>query len=233
MLLLGSPDSASEQSLPLQPFSVRYQVLVEGKAQGETTLSLEPEDDDWRFRMRAKGTSGLARIANADVDQWVRFTRSGDALQPLSARTETNTVFGHRRIDTIFDSAHREIRWEGDLNDDRRGPLQLNSGATNSTLLNLQLGLALAAAPSPGAELRFELCEKGRCDPAVWTVLESERVETSLGGVEARRVRREQPNKQRTTTAWYPLQGPPTPLRLYQTEKGEPKYELRQLPDMR
>lgn len=221
--------ASSAQALELAPFSARYEVLHDGKPTGETTLSLERDGDFWRYRLRVEGTKGLARIAQAEADQWVRLAVKGDALHPVLARAEVNTLFTHRRIITVFDAANGQVRWEGDLDHDRRGPLPLSERATNATLLNLQLGIALAAAPPAKTRLEFDVCEKGRCEAVAWTVLANAPLDSALGRLETRRARREQPNKQRVTTVWYALQGPPAPLRLSQTEAGRPKYELRRL----
>ena len=63
VLALGA-GSGHAQASALQPFTARYEVLRDGKSQGEAVMRLERiEGARWRFSSDVRGTSGMARLS--------------------------------------------------------------------------------------------------------------------------------------------------------------------------
>jgi hypothetical protein len=211
----------------LQPFEARYEVWLNGKRQGESTISLlQLPDGRWRHRLDAAGTAGLARLAGAEAQQDSDFSLVDSRPRLDVARARSEAALRRREVRTEFDWQRGEARWDGDVKADQRGPVPLERGATNGPLLNMLLALDVSAA-SAGSRLSYPLFERGRLSHQEYRVGGLEMVQIPAGRFEAIPVVTERPAKQRTTTLWFAPGMPPTPVRMLQTENGKPKYELR------
>lgn len=213
----------------LQTFEARYEVWVDGKRQGISRMQLERlAGDRWQHRLEAEGTAGLARMAGFELRQRSRFRLVDGRPRMDDAVVESEALLRRREVRTVFDWSSSQARWEGDVKPNRRGPLPLEPGATNGSLLNLQLALDAATA-APGSTLSYPLFERGRIERQQYTVGALAEVATPAGRYYAVELVNRRADKQRVTTLWYAPGLPPTPVRMLQTERGKPKYELRLL----
>jgi hypothetical protein len=211
----------------LRSFSADYDVLIDGKAQGRSRMSLVEESPGaWLHTVEAKGTGGLARLAGFAALQTTRFAVVDGRPQLRSATSSSETLIRRREVRTEFDWDAGLARWEGDLKDHQRAPTALSADAVNAPLLNLLLALDSRSA-TPGTQLHYRLFERGSADPVDYTVGPAERVSVPAGDFDAVLVRGERPQKKRVLSAWYADTPAPTPVRMLQVEEGKPTYELR------
>lgn len=223
MVLGAAPVAAVE----LAPFHATYEVYLDGKPQGRSTMALVHEARGrWRHSIEAEGTRGLARLSGYGLRQHSRFRVVDGRPRLDSADVHSEVVLRSRDIRTVFDWDAGVARWEGDVKADQRGPLPLSPDAANGALLNLLLALD-SARVEPGHTLRYRLLERGDADELDYVVGAKETVEVPAGRYAAIVVRGDRPEKQRVTTAWYAPGLPPTPVRVLQREKGRDKFELR------
>ncbi len=212
---------------PLEPFEARYEVWLNGKRSGISRMQLAPlVDGSWEYRVEAEGSSGLARLAAIELRQAVRFELIDQRPRLLESVAENASVLRRREVRTLFDWQAMTARWEGDVKPGEAGPLPLERGATTGQLLNLLLALNVAAAP-PDSVLSFPVYERGRMKRQQYRIEGREPIEVPAGRFAAIPVVNERPDRQRTTRIWYDTALPPTPVRMLQTEQGQPKYELR------
>src|SRR5689334_11553618 len=69
---------AATDAPPLAPMQLEYEVLRNGDATGRSTLTLaQDEDGAWSLESRTEGTSGLAAIAGASIDERSSFAWRG------------------------------------------------------------------------------------------------------------------------------------------------------------
>ncbi len=225
VLLALSIDLAS--AVELQPFTATYDVLIDGKPQGRSTMRLEQTaPGQWRHTIEAKGTAGLARLSGFASSQVSHFDLVNNRPRLLDALARSEMLVRSREVRTTFDWQAGLARWDGDLKPDQRAPLALSDNAVNAAVLNLLLAFDSASA-APGARLDYRLFERGAADPVDYIVGTAETVTVAAGEFSAVRVRGERPAKQRVVTAWYAADLPPTPVRMTQVENGKPSYELR------
>lgn len=211
----------------LQPFKATYDVLIDGKLQGESTMSLvEESKGNWLHTVVAEGTRGMARMSGFAATQTTRFHETSGRPQMLSAMSRNELLIRTREVNATFDWSAGLARWSGDLKPDRRAPTPLAADAVNSALLNLLLAIDSADAQASSV-LRYTQYERGSSDPVNYVVGNAEAVKVPAGTFDAVTLRSDRPEKNKTITAWYAASLPPTPVRLVQTEKGKPSYELR------
>ena len=233
-LLLGggaasSPADEQRAAPSLQAFTAHYSVHTDGRERGRSSISLEPgTGDTWRYTLKAEGTRGLARWAGVEAEQVSVFVLQDGSPRLQRSLSTREALVGGREVETVFDWVLGEARWEGDVDEDRRGPVALTRNAVNAQLLNLALALD-ARGPAPGETLRDRRVERGRAGPVSDTIGAPERLDTPLGALDATPLTSEQADKQRTTTAWYAPGLPPTPVRVLRTRDGKPEFELRLL----
>ncbi len=225
-LALGATDGHA-QAGALEPFTARYEVLRDGKAQGEAVMRLERIDGaQWRFTSDVRGTSGMARLSGFEMTESTDFEALPDGrLKPLSARSEGGISLRRRSIGTEFDWSTGEVRWNGDAKPEHRGPAPLGADTVNPQILNLALAQRLRA----GAEgvIRLDMVNRGDSDPVEYRVRGRESVSVPMGQREAVALHHRRTDKDREITLWIDPGLPPAPLRVLQREDGADAYELR------
>ena len=217
-------------AVPLAPFSARYEVLIDGKAQGLSELRLDRTGQgQWQLSLEANSTGGMARLAGLRSSQRSEFAERDGRLRLLRSEVRHRSRVGSRSVVTEFDWTHHSARFSGDLDRDQRGPLALagqpGRAATRESL-NLLLALSAAAAAT-GEVLRFDLFHRGERRDSQWQVLAPDVVEVPAGRFQATPVREHR--GERVTTAWFSPSLPPLPLRVLRTDAGDPRYEIRLL----
>ncbi len=222
-LLLAAGSLAATE---LRPFSAEYEVLIDGKSQGSSRMTLTEEaSGSWLHSVEAKGTAGLARLSGFGANQTSHFRLVDGRPQLLSSISRSETLIRSREVRTVFDWDAQVARWEGDLKPDQRQPTPLSPDAVNGPLLNLVL--ALDSGADAGTVLRYRLFDRGSADAVDYTVGPVEPISVPAGRFEAVPVRGERPAKRRVVSAWYAPDLAPTPVRMLQVETGKPTYELR------
>ena len=213
----------------LEPFVARYEVLRDGKAQGEAVMRLERiADARWRFASEVRGTSGMARLSGFQMTESTEFEALADGrLKPLSAQSEGGISLRKRSIGTVFDWQAGEVRWTGDARPERRGPAPLGPDTVNPQLLNLALAQRLQAGAQ--ATIRLDLVNRGDSDPVEYRLRGPETVSVPLGSREALALFHRRSDKDREITLWIDPTLPPAPLRVLQREDGRDAFELRLL----
>jgi len=219
--------SGLAQASTLQPFTARYEVLRDGKSQGEAVMRLERVSDNrWKFSSDVRGTSGMARISGFEMTESTEFeVRDDGGLKPLSASAEGGISLRRRSIGTEFDYGRNEVRWNGDAKPNQRGPAPLSERSVNPQILNL----ALAQQLRSGAEgsIRLDLVNRGDSDPVEYRIGAKQSVSVPLGTREAVTLEHRRTDKDRVITLWIDPSLPPAPVRVLQREDGEDAYELR------
>lgn len=218
---------AAAQASALEPFTARYEVLRDGRSQGEAVMRLERiEGERWRFSSEVRGTSGMARLSGFEMSETTEFEALADGrLKPLSSSAGGGVSLRRRSIDTVFDWNAGEVRWSGDARPEQRGPAPLGPDTVNPQLVNLALAQRLRA----GAEgsIRLDVVNRGNSDPAEYQLRGSEQVSVPHGRREATALHHRRTDKDRETTLWIDPDLPPAPLRVLQREKGRDAFELR------
>lgn len=212
---------------PLQPFRADYDVYVDGKPAGESSMELVTTGAGrWQHRLRATGTRGLARLARFSTEQIASLEIIDQRVRLLGAEMSQRSLVRDRDLQVEFDWTSGQVRWIGGIDDTQPAQRPLDGRPAVGSSLNLQLAFDAQHA-APGTRVDYVLHDRGRRSELDYLAGAAQTVEVPAGRFSAVPMRGERRDKQRVTTAWYDPALPPTPVRVLQTERGVPKYELR------
>lgn len=133
--------TGSLTAAPLPAFTARYQLLKDGSAIGEATMTLAPaQGSAWTFTTRSKGTSGLAAMLGANVDETSTFRWKGDAPEGLSYDYSMDAAIKHKERHVRFDWSSSTIS----VDDKGEHSFAAQSGAVERHTLVLAIAAGLA-----------------------------------------------------------------------------------------
>lgn len=221
LLLLAWPHGG--RAATLQPFVATYDAYNGGKRAGTATMRVvDGGTGRWRVDLRLHADRGVAGIVGLDIDQSTAFDVDGAHYRPLSQATVRKALLMGRKVTGTYDWAARTAQWTGDIKKTRRAPVPLQDGDMSGLLINL----AIVRDAEPGAALRYRFVDGGRVREHAYAVsTATESVEVGDMAYEALRVDRT--NGGNDLTRLWVADGVPTPVRILQSENGEPGIDLR------
>jgi hypothetical protein len=212
----GAPVAAAA----LEPFTADYSASYMGmQATGRMTLA-PAGGDRWKYSLEVNGAG--ARLAQSTV-----FEVEGERWRPLSGNDSQGGESGlaamlvkKRSVNANYDWASGQATWEGDVKDDRRGPVKLREGDLDGMLLNL----ALVRDFKAGGDLSYRLVEDGRVRRRVFEPAGSEQV--TVAGKTHKATKVAWTDEGRSITAWI-VDGLPVPARILQQRDGRDHIDLK------
>jgi hypothetical protein len=227
LVIAGVVAATPTQAPAPQTFRAEYEVLVDGKAAGESVMELvATHAGHWQHRLSATGTRGLARLARFSTSQSANIEFIDGRPRLLGAEMTQRSLVRDRDLQLEVDWDDQSIRWIGDIDKDQPAQRALDGQPSVGSSLNLQLAFD-ARGMAPGERVDYVLHDRGRRRDLDYIAGATELVEVPAGRFTAVPMRGERAEKERVTVAWYDPALPPTPVRVLQTEEGEEKYELR------
>lgn len=98
---------------PLPAFSAQYQLLKDGSPIGEARMTLSPAGHGtWTFTTTSKGTSGLAALINANIEETSTFRWKNDLPEGLSYDYTMDAAIKHKERHVRFDWNANTIKVE-------------------------------------------------------------------------------------------------------------------------
>lgn len=95
---------------PLPAFTARYQLLRDRAAVGEAIMTLAPsQNGEWVFTTQSRGTSGMAALLGANVQETSRFRWKGGLPEGLSYDYSMDAAIKHKERHVRFDWADNTI----------------------------------------------------------------------------------------------------------------------------
>ena len=215
-LFFGIPNA--EAAAPTA-FTATYKVLRGGSPMGTATISLQDDGDgQWTYRKSVKGTSGLAAMLGASMDETSRFRWRGNLPEALSydyqLRTGIKDQQRHLRVDWSTD----QVTVEGSKGTET---YPAKPGIVERNTLPLALGVALQAGKR---EVALAVAVRQEVQTQQFKVTGKETVKVPAGSFHAERVDRT--DADRGFSAWYAPKRYPLPVKLSQHDGGDLMMEL-------
>lgn len=213
--------SASGLALAAPPkaFTATYRVLRDGSPMGEATVSLKPlGNGQWEYSKHIRGTSGLAALLGANLDEVSRFRWKGDVPEALGYDYRLDAAIKSKRRHVTVDwSKHRVTVDEG------KGAITYATkpGMVERNTTALAIGLALRDGQT---QIDLPVAVKQEVETQRFKVDGREKVTVPAGSFEAVRVDRT--DADRGFSAWYAPARYPLPVKLSQKDGGNLTMEL-------
>lgn len=213
LLLSGT---AAAAAVP-HPFTAKYQVLRNGDAIGEVTLTLRADaDGTWHYVSHMQGTSGLAALLGATVDENSRFRWRDDRPEAIRYNYHMSVAFKDR-------TRNVRVNWAKGTVQATQGGKQFtypsHAGLIDKHIIPLALGYALDSGAS---DVVLPVAVKDRVEMQHYKVTGNASVTVPVGNFQADRVDRTDKNK--NFSAWYVPGRLPIPIKLRQ--QGHDKLTL-------
>jgi uncharacterized protein DUF3108 len=202
---------------PLPAFTARYQLLKDGSAIGEATMTLQSSGDDtWKFTTASKGTSGLAAVMSANIEETSTFRWKGSSPEGLSYDYAMDAAIKHKERHVRFD-------WSGNtISVDDKG--QHRFAAQPGTMERHTTILAIAAGLRDGKR-KFDLpvAVRDHVEVQHYAAQGKQRVQVPAGDFDAVHVVR---NGSGGFEAWFASKYP-VPVQVAQNDGGELMMKLQ------
>ena len=200
-------------------FTATYKVSRGGSPMGTATISLQDDGDgQWTYRKSVKGTSGLAAMLGASVDETSRFRWKGDLPEALSYDYQLRTGIKDRERHLRVDWDTKQVTVEGSKGTET---YPARPGIVERNTLPLALGVALQAGKQEAA---FAVAVRQEVQTQRFRVTGKETVKVPAGSFHAERVDRT--DADRGFSAWYAPKRYPLPVKLSQHDGGDLMMEL-------
>jgi len=219
---LLQPVAAAERA-PLQPFTLTYEVLRNGKPVGEATLSLtHGEGENWQFLSHTRGTQGLALLAGAEIIEHSKFRWQNGLPELLQYRFSQEVAFKSKQR-TLTRKGERIESIDGK----KEFELPFEAGAMDRNSVVLAIGADLARGVA--GELRYRVADRDAVEWQRYRRAASERIGTPAGTFDAIRVERIREKPGRLTTTWIAASLGHVAIRTLQQEANGETIEMRLL----
>ena len=205
---------------PPKPFTATYQVLRDGEAMGQATITLKSlGNGEYEYSNQIHGTSGLAAMLGANSSDVTRFRWNNNAPETENYTSKVSALKTKQRV--------MQVNWNSNQVSVDDGKGETNYAATpgmvDRNTMPLALGLALA---SGSQSVTLPVGVKQRVEQQQYKVQGTEAVKVPAGSFQAERVARTDSDKH--FDAWYVPKQYPVPVKLVQTEGGDLTMQLTQ-----
>lgn len=211
---------ASATAAAVERFTADYAAQYMGM-QATGRMTLEPAGGNrWKYSLQVSG-------AGARLEQNTVFEAEGEQWRPVSSHDSQRGESGlaamlvkPRSTTATYDWSRGQATWDGDVKQDRRGPVRLQPGDVDGMLMNL----ALVRDFQAGKPLSYRLVEDGRARKQVFRPAGTESI--TVAGKTHTATKVTWKNDERSITAWI-VEGFPVPARILQQRGGRDHIDLR------
>ncbi|HEX5960962.1 MAG TPA: DUF3108 domain-containing protein [Rhodanobacteraceae bacterium] len=218
ILALALVAGAAAAAPPVPAFTAHYRVLRNGSEIGTATVTLaNTRGDVWTYTTQSRGTSGLASLLSASVDEVSTFRWVGDLPQ---GETYDYTM------DTALKRKHREVRFDWNAHTIEVKDKGTYTFATRPGVLERHtVPLALAAGLAKGkTSFTLPVAVRNRIDMQHFTAQGQQSLEVPAGTFDATRVIRTDGGD--PFEAWFAPAKLPVPVEINQRGKNSLSLEL-------
>jgi hypothetical protein len=198
-------------------FTAHYQVLRDGNTIGTVSMTLRAQPDGtWRYISQMRGTSGLAGLLGASLDEDSLLRWRDGRPETLDYRYHMSVAFKDRK-------RHVHVDWStGTVHVTQDGKMHqypVHDGLVDQHAIPLALGLALAGGAH---DITLPVAVKDRVEMQHYRVTGDRVLDVPVGRYRADRVDRI--DKDKAFSAWYVPGRYPIPVKL--RKDGKDKLSL-------
>lgn len=197
---------------PLPAFTAHYQLLQNGAAIGEATMTLASAGNgEWTFTTQSRGTTGIAALLGADVRETSRFRWKGALPEGLSYDYSLDAAIKHKQRHVRFDWATNIIS----VDDKGEQSYPAQPGAIERHTIALAIAAGLDAGQSTFA---FPVAVRDRIETQHFAVRDKGTIKVPAGSYAATHVARSDGGG---FDAWFVPGKLPVPVQVSQRDGGD------------
>lgn len=217
-LVVSSPSHAAE----LQPYTATYAVARNGDAIGIATVTLRKIPGGWDYDSTTRGTSGMARLANADFNEHSNVRDNKGVLETRSYRYRLSSIIKTRERSIDVDAASGRIVTH-DKKGDQEFPMQ--PGVLDRQAVTLAIAQDLAAGKH--GTLHYNVADSDHIGSQRYQVGKEETTHVPAGSLRTITVARVRDSAGgRATVSWFGLDNGFVPVKIVQTEPNGEVLEM-------
>jgi hypothetical protein len=204
---------------PPKPFTATYRVLRDGEPMGDATVSLKPlGNGQWEYSKQVHGTSGLAAMLGANVQETSHLRWKGDVPEAVSYDYRLDAAIKAKQRHLTVDWGKQQVSV-----DEGKGATTYAAvpGMVERNTTALAIGLALRDGQD---QISLPVAVKQDVETQRFKVTGKEAVSVPAGTYQAVRVDRT--DADRGFSAWYVPGRYPLPVKLSQRDGGDLTMEL-------
>ena len=215
--------SATASAAGLQPYTATYEVQRNGGSVGDATITLRQTAGGWSYDSRSRGTSGMAALAAADINEHSELRDSGGVLETRSYRYHLSTLLKSRERSIEVDPAAGRIV---SVDKGREQEFPMQPGVLDQSAVTLAIEQDLANGKR--GTLSYPVATRDKVDVQRYKVGGETTLHVPAGSIRAIEVTRQRDSGNgRSTTSWFGLDNGYVLVRFLQDEPGGDSYEMR------
>ncbi len=201
---------------PLPAFTARYQLLKDGSPIGEATMTLSPAGDGtWSFTTRSEGTSGLAALMSANIQETSIFRWKGDLPEGLRYDYAMDAAIKHKERHVRFDWSSNTVS----VDDKGQHQFAAQPGALERHTIVLAISAGLRGGKS---EFDLPVAVRDRVETQRYAAQGKQQITVPAGEFDATHVARSDGGG---FEAWFAPKYP-VPVQVAQNDGGELMMKL-------
>ena len=213
--------SATSFATPKE-FRAEYELYRNGKLMGSSKIALSKSGRGYQFSTTSASEGGWASLlGGAEIKEVSEFNINGEAFQPISYSYRQSVSVKTRKRDITFDW---NKQWAREDDGDNVVSYLLEPGSLDRNLVVLALAQDLKARRT---SLDHMVAYKGEAVNWRFKNVNTEKVSTALGVIEASRIERVRDNKNRSTISWHAPKYDYLPIKIQQLEPNGDSIEMR------
>ncbi|MCB1737318.1 MAG: DUF3108 domain-containing protein [Gammaproteobacteria bacterium] len=210
------------QAAELRPLEAHYELTHSGITMATNTVTLSGSDQSvWLYRSVTEAAGLLSLVRSEMRIETSRMKRQGDRLVPLEYHYERLGGKNDRNVVISFDWPNQRA-----LNtvEGQTWELPVPIGTQDKFGMQLSLMLDSQRGIQP---LSYPIADGGTLKEYRFEFVETAKVDTGIGELEAHHLRRQRDNDERVTDVWLAPELGYFPVRIDQTKKGEGSATMR------
>ncbi len=217
--------ASGARAATLQAYTASYEVTRNGDTLGQATVTLKPSPGGWIYESLTHGTSGLAALAAADIDERSEISSNAGVLEMRGYHYRLATLLKSSERDISVDHAANRIVIR-DKKHERAFPMQ--PGVIDQQSVTLAISQDLANGKR--GTLIYNVAGKDHVGMQRYQVGKEQVVKVPAGSQRTLTVSRLRDSSGgRVTASWYGLDNGFVPVQIVQTEPNGETFEMKLL----
>ena len=211
------------QAAALQPYTDNYEVVRNGDTIGQATITLQRTPGGWDYESVTHGTSGLAALAAADIDEHSEINANSGVLELRRYNYRLSTIVKSSQRSITVDPASNRI-----VSRDRKRETEFPMRPGVLDQQSVTVAIAQDLASGKHGTLTYSVAGRNEVSTQRYQVGKQQTLRVPAGSQRTVAVTRLRDSAGgRVTASWFGLDNGFVPVRIVQTEPNGEVFEMK------